>query len=435
MKLESVIRELGLDQAAREQAPGCQESGLSALEAGWDESQRSLPDGTPFFLETDFVADACREAGVMTAVAEGALSAAPKIESQPAARALAWHFHSSLFASRQYDLSLIHRWPSLDAVLDGDGRMLYLLVLLSGLPGLRKLNAAHSVPDDVQRATLSDIGRWFGGEEDQPPRPPWGITPKAVSWLVYHMRGELYRVGRLQYQFGEFGLPVTAFRNRETGVVIALSEDGVEYRQDGGRATEETDGGARAWRSRLTTTGRRVIGTPISPDGRALREQIAIETSRWERVLGRGAPVLHIHIPSGGPMRHAECGESLARATEFFPRHFPDRPFAAFACASWLLDSELQCLLPESSNIVRFQKEFYLVPSWLSAEHLVKRVMGVALEDLSTAPRSTSLQRALLALLESGQRLSPTGGGCFLFPEDLDWGAQVYIRQHMPWEE
>ena len=34
----------------------------------------------------------------------------------------------------------------------------------------------------------------------------------------------------------------------------------------------------------------------------------------------------------------------------------------------------------------------------------------------------------------SGQKLRPTGGGCFLLPEDFDWGGQVYRRQEIPWQ-
>jgi hypothetical protein len=136
-----------------------------------------------------------------------------------------------------------------------------------------------------------------------------------------------------------------------------------------------------------------------------------------------------VHIPAGGPLDHGECGESLRRAREFFPRHFPDRPFAAFCCGSWLLDAELQRFLPETANIVRLQRECYLIPVASSPKYLLRNIFGQAPEDLRTAPRRTALQRNVLDFLAGGQALRPTGGACFLLPEDLDWGSQVYLRK------
>ena len=38
------------------------------------------------------------------------------------------------------------------------------------------------------------------------------------------------------------------------------------------------------------------------------------------------------------------------------------------------------------------------------------------------------MRRTYLDLLESGDLWR--GGGMMLFPEDLDWGQQVYLKQH-----
>ncbi|MEV6106622.1 acyltransferase domain-containing protein [Streptomyces sp. NPDC051940] len=73
---------------------------------------------------------------------------------------------------------------------------------------------------------------------------------------------------------------------------------------------------------------------------------------------------LGVHIPEGGPLDPEECEESYRRAREFFPRYFP-RWYAPgepvrMACVSWLLDPQLATYLPESSNIVRFQRRYEL---------------------------------------------------------------------------
>lgn len=287
------------------------------------------------------------------------------------------------------------------------------------------------MPAEVARDTLSDINRWFGGQEDSPPRPPWGITSEAVSWLVHHLTGELYRLGRLQFQFGRFGYELRAFRNRNSGTVIALCEDGISYREDGGRVSEGVETGPGAWTFCLVLTEHHVTGNPISPEGRALREEVTLPAVEWKQVLAPKQAVLHLHIPAGGPLHHDECGHSLRRARDFFTSHFPDRPFSAFCCRSWLLDAELQHFLPDTANIVRFQREFYLFPVRSTPEYLVQHILGQVPDDLSAAPRRTGLQRALLDMLNRGEVLRPTGGACFLLPEDLDWGSQVYLRRRV----
>jgi len=416
--LQRVIDELALGEAGK------------VLETGWEASQTSLPEGVLPFLTSEFVARACREASIPDEIADVATAAAGRIGAQPAARALVWHLHCSLHLDPPYPRDPIRRWPLLDGALGGeDGRMLYLLGLLSGLPVIEAYNAAHGVPLEIARHTLSDITRWLGGDEDGPIKRPWGISPTAVSWLTNHMRGELYRLGRLQFQFGSFHEDARVYRRRTTGEVTALSEDGVSYRADGGCVTEGVETGPDQWKSRLSETAQGMTGNPISPDGRALREEVTLDAAEWEQVLVSGLPTLHIHIPAGGPMAHDECGESFRRAMEFFPKHFPERPSTAFDCGSWLLDSELQGFLPETSNIVRFQREFYLLPVDLTPRYVLGNIFDGEAKDLSKAPRRTGLQRAVLAAIEAGRPLRPTGGACFLLMDDLDWGKQVYLRR------
>jgi hypothetical protein len=83
-------------------------------------------------------------------------------------------------------------------------------------------------------------------------------------------------------------------------------------------------------------------------------------------------------------------------------------------------------MLPPDSNIVRFQKEFYLFPIFSGGRSGFERIFGGDFRDLSKAPRDTTLRRAVLGHLEAGGYLR--GGGALLFAEDLDWGAQVYRK-------
>ncbi len=421
MKLATVLRELKLGDAA------------AILEKNWEESQASLPDGDVFFLTPEFISYACVEMRIPKEVAAAAITSGRRIAAHPAVRALVWHFHYCLYQAQAYRHGL-REWPSLRQVLPEDARMVYLLALLSGLPSLEKENQRRGIPVEIARDSLGIKtswlgGSWLGGEEDGPMDPPWGLDPEALVWLILQMTSQLYRLGRLEYQLKPFDLGGRVFRHRTSASVLALCENGIHYRTYGGRAAGSAQTEPGTWTSRLVMTQQAVTGNPISPDGRALQEEVTLHAAEWEQVLAPGQLALGMHIPAGTPLGHEECGQSLRHAMEFFPRHFPDKPIHAFCCYSWLLDAELQELLPETSNLVRFQKEFYLVPHYATPEGLIKSVFGQSPIDPATAPRRTSLQRAIVDRLISDRPLRPTGGGCFLLFEDFDWGKQVYLRR------
>jgi phage portal protein BeeE len=67
----------------------------------------------------------------------------------------------------------------------------------------------------------------------------------------------------------------------------------------------------------------------------------------------------------------------------------------------------------------------------MDSAELFRSVLHQREVDTTTAPRGTALQRAIVARLEKGEKLKPRAGGCFLLPDDLNWGAEVYRSQHL----
>ena len=426
MRLEDVAAALGIDETARE-----------ALAPGWEESQAEMPSDPLPFLDPETVEEACRAALVSEEVAAAARAFAPRIQQDKALCALAWHYRWCLYPTARHDWGRVWRWPDLEGVLGNDRGLFFLIVLLSNLPAVQELHRRHRVPDDVVRETLLDLQLWLDHERQRHPEMPCSLGPGNLAWLSNHFRGQLFRLGRLQFQFAECGYPIRVYRHRESGLVVAVSQAGVRYEANGGRDGAAEAEAPGAWVAELTETEGEVIAHPIRPTGHALREQVRLDKREWEQALGPGDPVLNLHIPAGSPLTHESCGESFRRAVAFFPRHFPERPYRAFLCGSWLLDAQIEDLLGPDSNIVRFQRELYLFPIPLHSRYLLSRVFGEETqepEQVAAAPQRTAFQRALAAHLEAGRPLRPAGGGCFLLPEDLRWGEQVYRRQELPWE-
>jgi hypothetical protein len=400
------------------------------LRPGWEDSLRSLPPGEIDFLTEPFVRRASEYFAAAPEGVEAAVAAAGRIAADPALRAFAWHYHCAVYGREQGDWEQIRHWPVPEAALGADAKLFCTLVLLSGLRRMESEHRAHHIPEEVVRATLADVraGLHRRREDDS-----WGISPHDVGWFSNFLRGDLYRLERLQFQFGSFGYRLRAFRHFETGAVLALSEAGMRYGPDG--QVQRSDDQEGAWTATLEVNGGRAVGYPVVPEGRALRTEVTLPQSEWKQVLAPRDPVLYIHIPGSGrqPMDYDRCGDSLRQASEFFPRHYPDYRFHAFCCESWILNTWLQRVLPPTSNMRRFQQEVYLFPVAMSAEETVRTAFGWKLpEDWGQAPRDTSLRRAIAAAMETGEEIEVAGGGCFLLREDLRWGEQVYRQQVLP---
>ncbi len=393
------------------------------LAAEWNVSQGSMPADRLPFLALDAVAESCQWAGFDAGAISYLQSAAERIASDPVLARFAWHCHHLLCRSESYRRGDSGSWPSLEELLGEWSGTFYLLIALSGLPQIRAFHRSRGIPERIARDTYSDTFIWASDYRRR--NGVWGMYSRILPWLFNHIKGDLFRLVRLEFMQRPFRQKLQAFRNRKTRQVVVLAEAGTRYRRDGqldGTGGEfDPDGG---WTSRLLVDLDQIIGTPIHPGGFALGEEIALQLDEWDRILVPGDPILEIHIPAGSRMDFDACGESFRLAADFFPRYFPDRPFKAFCCGSWLLNTQFQDMLPPESNIVRVQGEYYLYPIRSGGRSGFGRIFGSENQDLSTAPRDTTLRRAVLDHLQTGGYLR--GGGGLIFAEDLDWGKQVY---------
>ena len=94
-----------------------------------------------------------------------------------------------------------HGFPVWPAAFGDLGRFFYVFVYASILPETRALFARRGIPEDVQRATMADIGRNM-----QVHRKRHGTHGLAApDWLMLHPRGMIYQLGRLQFERAKLG--------------------------------------------------------------------------------------------------------------------------------------------------------------------------------------------------------------------------------------
>lgn len=125
----------------------------------------------------------------------------------------------------------------------------------------------------------------------------------------------------------------------------------------------------------------------------------------------RGDASLGVHIPQDADFSPAALDRTLDEARAVLRRLWPVEHRRLATCRSWIMDDRLATLLGPDSNLVRFQQRFELVPGWVEDDddvlEFVFRLPGTALGEL---PRRTSLERAVLGILERGEHWHTRSG-------------------------
>ena len=349
---------------------------------------------------------------------------------------------SSIFAAFHEATALRGEWmrewkplpfdPTVQSVFGERTSLFYVLAYMAALPYTEKEYLRRGIEAEVFDGTMSDFGIWLFYIYERTGR--WGFD--RFMWIWRHLTGELFRLGRLQYVLQDFEGGVTAFRNKASRQVLLLADPEVKLRGDGyalgagrvrydDRPLEPVPPTPDTWQAVFSKTAEGWRGNPVAPYGYVLKAPVVLQRTGWECILRKGDPVLDIHIPRYAPLTEEACRDSLRQAYDFFTVQYPQRLFKATFCHTWFFTAQLQQILPASSNIVHFQREFYLYPFPGGPGYLWGFVFSETEFDPVKAPRDTTLRRSVLDWLGAGKELFDLPGVLFHSPEE--WGSQPYM--------
>lgn len=393
----------------------------------WDAAMQVSPAESLPLLEPEFITRAGQAVGLTDEMIKELVSFAEWIATDEAVVAFFSFCRYIMLYDKTMTLSWEEKWPPLDEYLGEQAGLLNVLVMLSVVPEMQATYRRLGIPTDILMETVADMKLWMETDIYYLRYKRWGFTPWIARWLYKHWHGELLQFGRLQFSMGAFEGKLYAYRHRQTGQVLAISDAGIRYRADGDICGPCCGESPDDWISTLAYTKDAVIGNPIFPNAVAQRQTRKLALEEWELVLSPGDKMLTMHVPAGGPLNFAECGESFRRALEAFPRYFPEFHFRGFWTKSWLMDPRLSVLLPSESNIARMQRELYLFPVIQGDnQQIYHRVFGWGVTDINAVPWKSSLQKSIGEYLNNGGHFH--GGYCFLLKDDFAWGEQVYVR-------
>lgn len=93
------------------------------------------------------------------------------------------------------------KYPPLPEELGSLGTFFHVYVLVAALPYVRAYHRSRGIPEDISRRTLADLGRHMAVHR----RARGGPGLLHPAWNSLHFRGELYQLGRLQFQRAVLG--------------------------------------------------------------------------------------------------------------------------------------------------------------------------------------------------------------------------------------
>ncbi len=377
------------------------------------------------WLDEQAMAQHGAEAGLDAAALQPLRACAQRIAADPQLQHVATAAHQALFATAT---DVAAAMQVAETAVGGDAGILHALFVLDSLRLIRERQAARGVPPLMALAVFQRHGGT--SLHTAAARGDMGSVDWNPDWLRTVASGALYRLGRLEFVPTTMAFPLRVYRHGRTAAVIALAEAGEPFSDEG------VGIGPHTWVSTLVETEEAIVGTAISPRGRALRQAVRLPRETWHLVLKPGDPILDLHVPGEEPLTIAALHAAHTQAATFFERYYPDYPFVAYLCDSWLFSPLLEEMLGPDSNIVRWQQEGYLLPDDSEGEGMLEGPFGASQIDIAVAPRDTRLRRALIAHLEHGKRLC-CGRYLFLRQDLQRFGTQPYraastqaIEQH-----
>lgn len=259
---------------------------------------------------------------------------------------------------------------------------------------------ALSIDNAIRIATLKDIQLWTDTYA-QAHQQQTGLT--QVFWIARHLCTRILRLGRLQFELKSLGSPVRVYKQKETGVLLAIAEANLACDQEGYLADREKAAFVTTLQEEASVLTAHTIDCQ---SGSIAHKPLPFETTSLSLLADSQTKVLHMHIPSGDKLSREVVDDSLLQAKTFFPTH------SLVFCTSWLIDPALKQVAEPSSNIVCFMQRFSKFPVPFQTPQIFERVFSFTAteQDIPAWKATTSLQRSVQTALSLGVVFRTMGG-------------------------
>ena len=235
-----------------------------------------------------------------------------------------------------------------------------------------------------------------------------------IGWYQRAIEGHLIRIGRLEIQICATFRGGSVYENSK-GERVTLCHEREIHRDGfplGAHGFEDASG---AFTATLTETDEAYTGYPYLANGYIQASTVTLPKAEWRQILTNGDPVIALHIPAGGGLTPESIDQAIAETKTFVKTYYPDIPYKAFVCSSWLLDPQLKSLVGNEANMAKFSARFTPMAQKDDGNGVMNFIFfdpdrRIPLQEL---PEDTRLQRALKQHYLSGRVIYVTYGYFF----------------------
>ena len=279
---------------------------------------------------------------------------------------------------------------------------LHLFVALPTIPESVANLQKRGLPADAIADTMAEYDFCIEVCQKSLGRPAFDYG--RLWWIQRIIRNMLVHIDRFKYDIpGPYSQGIRIYENA-AGQQTVLA-DGMQVHHTGGiLGTAGLEDAAGSFTAEITETETTIEGYPVV-DALVQREKIQLDKNAWKQIFSSRDNVLGIHIPPGGGFDPETLETSFARAKEIFRRCYPEQPFKAFHCRTWLLAPQLRTILNPESNILSFQNRFIRYPYRSDGTECISFLYSTLPDvpkDWNDLPEDTSLQRAVKAIYLAG---------------------------------
>ena len=220
------------------------------------------------------------------------------------------------------------------------------------------------------------------------------------AWAQLAIDGRLFNIGRLQVEFPQKYSGMAQIFADNAGAITVLADDVLRLPSGWMAGTAGEDSSVAGDYVSVLETDDGYTGHTVLPDGRISDACVTLSKTVWRRILRRGDPAIHLHIPPLKGFSPETVDETMKQIREFIGKYAPEYAGLPFTCESWMLDPFLAELAGEGSNIVNFGRRFRIVPSKSHGNAVfyfifLHDALGGRPDDISALAETTTLMRNL----------------------------------------
>jgi glycosyltransferase involved in cell wall biosynthesis len=370
------------------------ETYLRIVEEMADTRPSMLPPPGPAIDEIGRTKEVARALGMPPSLLGTIGETVAKIEADPELARTTKEL-AGLLATAPPSVAITEVGRRLDAcsLSSGERRALRMVLAMMQVSDATARAQARGVSDAIIGATLSDLTIWSAHFErlyaDHSDGAEGGLTLEILGWCQRFLRGELFRVGPLQFDLKPFATAMRVYRHDKTRALKARTLDGCSIDLSTG----------------LTAEG---VLPPLD--------------TRWQVVLEPGSPMLDMRIPGAVRMvTMTDVAHGMRDAFALFSRLSPETVPLGVCGESWRLDPQVLELFADEPGVHDLQRACSLYPSSITEEVTLRRIFGPEMSRDALAAHSarSPVESRLMGFLSDASRhLSARGG--FVLREELE---------------